>query len=265
MSSISIYILTHKRFDYDGDELYVPLLNGSATYEDDFGYVRDDSGENISNLNSYYAELTGEYWAWKNSKSDIIGFCHYRRYFAKNLLLNKKIGKEDIENILKEYDIITPKKNNLTKSNLENISESFYNWNYGTNPKEYEKLRNIIERDYPEYLKSYDEVLQLKWCYWFNIFICKKELADKYFEWLFDILKKMENEINFDEYENKRVLGFLSERLLTVFIIKNNLKVKENYIIFSESKTPHISVLGFRFPILVDISNVLKKFILKLK
>ena len=165
MSSISIYILTHKRFDYDGDELYVPLLNGSATYEDDFGYVRDDSGENISNLNSYYAELTGEYWAWKNSKSDIIGFCHYRRYFAKNLLLNKKIGKEDIENILKEYDIITPKKNNLTKSNLENISESFYNWNYGTNPKEYEKLRNIIERDYPEYLKSYDEVLQLKWCY----------------------------------------------------------------------------------------------------
>ena len=75
----------------------------------------------------------------------------------------------------------------------------------------------------------------------------------------------MENEINFDEYENKRVLGFLSERLLTVFIIKNNLKVKENYIIFSESKTPHISVLGFRFPILVDISNVLKKFILKLK
>ena len=75
----------------------------------------------------------------------------------------------------------------------------------------------------------------------------------------------MEDEINFDEYENKRVLGFLSERLLTVFVRKNNLKVKEKYLIFTESKMSHISILGFKFPVLVDIQVSLKKLISKNK
>lgn len=263
MEKVFIYVLTHKKFDYDDDGLHVPLLNGSASQDEDFGYFRDDSGDNISNLNKYYAELTGEYWVWKNSKADIIGFCHYRRYFAKNLLLTKKIDKKDIIKILEDYDIIMPKRNKLTKTNIKNISNSFTDFGYGTNPKEYEKLRKILEDYYPSYLETFDEVLNSKWCYWYNIFICKKELADKYFEWLFDILKKMENEVCFEEYENQRVLGFLSERLLTVFIVKNKLKVKEKHIIFSESKMPHISIIGFKLPFLVDIYDYIKKIFLK--
>lgn len=263
MSKVSIYVLTHKKFDYDGNELYVPILNGSESYDDDFGYLRDDTGDNISNLNQYYAELTGEYWVWKNSKADIIGFCHYRRFFAKNILLNEKIDKREIEEILTDFDIIMPKRNNLTKTNIENISESYHDFGYGTNPKEYEKLRNVIKNFHPEYLDAFDDVLNSKWCWWYNIFICKKELADEYFSWLFDILKKMENEINFDEYENKRVLGFLSERLLTVFVRKNKLKVKEKHIIFTESKMPHVSIVGFKFPFLVDFSVYMKKIFKK--
>ena len=259
MSNVSIYVLTHKKFYLDEDDLYVPILNGSKLCDDDFGYLRDDSGDNISDLNEYYAELTGEYWVWKNSDADIVGFCHYRRFFAKNLLLNKKIDKKEIEDILVNFDIIMPKRNNLTKTNFENIAGSYNDWGYGTNPLEYKKLRNIIKNFYPDYLDAFDSVLVSKWCYWYNMFICKKELADKYFTWLFDILKKMENEVNFDDYENKRVLGFLSERLLTVFIIKNQLNVKEKHIIFTESKMPHISILGFKFPVLVDILNRLNK------
>ena len=259
MDNISIYILTHKKFDYDGDELYIPILNGSESQVEDFGYLRDDSGVNISNLNDYYAELTGEYWVWKNSKADIVGFCHYRRFFAKNIFLNKKLDQKEIEGILKNYDIIMPKKNNLTITNIENISKSFYEENYGVNPNEYDKLRKVIKKFHPDYLATFDDVLSSKWCWWYNIFICKKELADEYFTWLFDILKKMENEVNFEEYENKRILGFLSERLLTVFVIKNNLKVKEKHLIFTESKMPHISIIGFRFPILVDLQSALKR------
>jgi len=76
MKNINIYILTHKKFDYEKSDIYKPLLNGSALQKDTFGYVCDDTGDNISKLNPYYAEMTGEYWAWKNSKCDIIGFCH---------------------------------------------------------------------------------------------------------------------------------------------------------------------------------------------
>lgn len=249
MSNVSIYVLTHKKFDYDADELYIPILNGSESYDDDFGYLRDDTGDNISNLNQYYAELTGEYWVWKNSKADIIGFCHYRRFFAKNILLNEKIDKLEIEEILTDFDIIMPKRNNLTKTNMENISESYNDFGYGTKPEEYEKLRNVIKNFHPEYLEAYDEVLNSKWCWWYNIFICKKELADEYFTWLFDILKKMENEINFDEYENKRVLGFLSERLLTVLLEKISLRLRKNILFSRKVKCPmfQLLVLNFHF------------------
>ena len=67
MTKVTIYILTHKKFNEEYDSnLYKPLLNGSALIDNDFGYLRDDSGNNISKLNIYYAELTGQYWAWKN-------------------------------------------------------------------------------------------------------------------------------------------------------------------------------------------------------
>ena len=59
--------------------------------KDNLGYVGDDTGENISEKNPYYCELTGVYWAWKNLKADYIGLVHYRRQFK---------GKNEQENSL---------------------------------------------------------------------------------------------------------------------------------------------------------------------
>ena len=63
------------------------------------------------------------------------------------------------------------------------------------------------------------------------MFIAKKELIDEYCEWLFDILFESEKTINKtletkDKY-NKRVYGFLSERLFNVWIKTKKLKIKE--------------------------------------
>ena len=47
--------------------------------------IGDDTGENISNKNDYYNEMTAVYWAWKNYEElgnpDYIGLMHYRRHF----------------------------------------------------------------------------------------------------------------------------------------------------------------------------------------
>ena len=257
---IEIFVLTHKKFDCPNDSIYKPILNGSYSHEDDFGYLRDDSGDNISDLNKYYAELTGEYWAWKNSDADIIGFCHYRRYFAKNISL-KLLEKEDIEEILDEYDIIMPNKVHMGMTNIEDIEKTRKYLDYGPYIDEYYKLREVFEKHYPHYVDEYDEMLNSKECYWFNMFICKKELADDYFEWVFDILKKMEDEIDFDKYSDnqKRILGFLSERLINVYIKRNNLNVKEKPILISDRKIPIIYVIGFRFSFIIPIFKFFTK------
>ena len=64
---------------------YIPIRVGSAIAESDFSFLRDDTGDNISEKNSNYAELTAQYWVWKNydlSDVDYVWFCHYRRYMT---------------------------------------------------------------------------------------------------------------------------------------------------------------------------------------
>ena len=108
LMNIKVYVLTHKEIEENYDcPPYVPLLNGSALLKEDFGYLRDDTGENISKLNINYAELTGQYWAWKNSDADIIGFCQYRRWFVRNFKYDK-LTEEDIQKDLENFDIILP-------------------------------------------------------------------------------------------------------------------------------------------------------------
>lgn len=263
---IEIFVLTHKKFEIPENNLYIPLLSGSVNHDDDFGYLRDDSGDNISDLNSYYAEMTGEYWAWKNSDADIIGFCHYRRYFAKNISL-KMLEREDIEEILIDYDIILPNKAHMGMTNIEDIKRTRQYLDYGPYIEEYCKLRNILEKYYPDYVKYYDEMLNSKECHWFNMFICKKELADDYFNWIFDILSKMECEIDFNKYpvNQRRILGFLSERLINVYVAKNNLKVKEKPILINDRLFPLMYLIGFRFSFIIVLFKFYTKVMYKLK
>lgn len=81
MNKIDIYMITHKSVDYIPNGI-TPLFVGDGTNED--SYIRDNIGDNISNKNKNYCELTALYWMWKNSNADILGLCHYRRFFGKN-------------------------------------------------------------------------------------------------------------------------------------------------------------------------------------
>lgn len=264
MEKVIIYVLTHKKFNekYDND-LYKPLLNGSYFISERLDYIKDNTGENISKLNPYYAELTGEYWAWKNSDADIIGFNHYRRWFARNIKFDK-LTKEDIINDLKTNDIILPQKSIVKKSIKNQIINGLEKYpDYGAKWEDYVKLANILKEDFPEYYDTFNKIMNGNKCYSNNMFICKSELADKYFSWLFKVIAKLEPEIDFSKYpeNNKRIFGFFSETLLTVFVEKHNLKVKEHYLILTERKIPLLHVLQRRFPLIGDIENIIAKII----
>ena len=58
--------------------------------------------------------------------------------------------------------------------------------------------------------------------------IVRKEIFDDYCEWLFSILFVVEKRIQIsNNVYQARVFGFLSERLMRVYIEKKKLKVKE--------------------------------------
>ena len=71
------------------------------------------------------------------------------------------------------------------------------------------------------------------------VFIMKKEIFDDYCKWLFDILLELENRVDITNYSDydKRIYGFLSERLFRVWLEKNNnIKIKEMPVYNTEQK-----------------------------
>ena len=63
----------------------------------------------------------------------------------------------------------------------------------------------------------------------FNMFIMKKEILDEYCTWLFGILFELEKRIDASKYDSfhARFYGRVSERLLDVWINKNQIKYEE--------------------------------------
>lgn len=247
-----IYVLTYNKKikqNYDSD-IYKPIVCGANSVENTYGYICDNTGDNISDLNEYYTELTGEYWAWKNSDADIIGFCHYRRWYVKNLKLDK-LTKKDILDDLKKYDIILPHNFLFNKTVYEFQKEVNYRHpKYDVEYDDYVKIGKILDKYYPDYGEVYKKVMNGNKLYFNNMFICKRELANEYFEWVFDALEKIMEELDLTKYESrdKRIVGFISERLLTTFIVKNKLNAKEYFIYNDESLIPHMFFIRCGLP-----------------
>ena len=102
-----IFVITHKLFTPPADPMYVPLQVGRAKNGDlGAGYLGDDTGDNISELNPQFVELTGMYWIWKNynGPEDCIGINHYRRYFFGES--DDFLTSAEIEEILKDINIL---------------------------------------------------------------------------------------------------------------------------------------------------------------
>ena len=99
--SYEIYVVSHKDNRMPEGNIYIPVQVGPA--KDDFsGFVRDNTGENISEKNPNYCELTAQYWAWKNRKADVKGLVHYRRLFSKGKRMLGASLEKKYENVLDE-------------------------------------------------------------------------------------------------------------------------------------------------------------------
>ncbi len=230
MKDIKVVVATHKKYLMPDDVMYLPLQVGSKG-KDKLGFATDDVGDNISEKNPYFCELTGLYWAWKNLDSEYIGLCHYRRYFTLLKCHKKEISArinsvaklDDINKILEKTDIILPKKRNYYIENLY----SHYKHTMYIEPLD--EVGKIIEERYSNYLPEFNKLKKRTSAHMFNMFIMKKNILNDYCNWLFDILFELENRTDITKYDafHARFFGRVSELLLDVWINTNNLHYEE--------------------------------------
>ena len=228
--NVKIIVAAHKKYQMPEDDLYLPLHVG-AEGKDDIGYIKDNTGENISLKNPFFCELTGVYWAWKNLDADYIGLVHYRRYLtvAKKIpktedeKFKKVLNKEEVNKLLEDTDIILPKKR---KYYIETIYNHYKHTMY---IEPLDITGEILKEKYPEYVPEFEKLKKKTSMHAFNMFIMKKDLLDKYCTWLFDILFELEKRVDNSKYDSfhARFYGRISERLLDVWLETNKLSYKE--------------------------------------
>lgn len=250
---MKIYVLTHKNFTPPPDPLYVPLHVGRARYlaeqgNDDalLSFLGDDTGDSISAKNDTFSELTGLYWIWKNSRDDIVGTSHYRRYLlndesapsdavvSANTAATKAATSEnapadsrlltapEIARLLKTHDLITTKTLQLNHPYYDGFAEN-HKILY------LDETAKVIRDLYPNDAKIFETLVHKPHTYFGNMLIAKKPLYDAYMQWLFDILFELDRRIVIDEPDSyhRRIYGFISEFLLYVWVKAQNLRAKE--------------------------------------
>ena len=83
---------------------YMPIQVGAALHpEMDLGFQKDNVGDNISEKNPRYCELSAIYWGWKNIKDvEYQGLAHYRRYFDIDINVDEISDDYDVEQLKKK-------------------------------------------------------------------------------------------------------------------------------------------------------------------
>lgn len=232
---IKIIVASHKKYWMPADDIYLPLHVGKEG-KADIGFIGDNTGDNISNKNANYCELTGLYWAWKNLPAEYIGLCHYRRYFTHSnpCSCSKKkqviLTKAEWEELLNEHPIIVPdKRKYYIETNRSHYNHSHY-------AKDLDMTEKIIQEKYPQYSEAFSKVMERTWAHMFNMFVMRRDYFDEYCNWLFDVLQELEKRTDITDYDavEARIYGYISELLLDVWLETNKLEYYEQNVAFLE-------------------------------
>lgn len=246
MKTIQIAVAYHKDSVLIKNDCLLPIQVGKACTDIELDIQGDDTGDNISEKNFGYAELTAIYWLWKNSNANIKGLFHYRRFldlnpntkhlnediyeyplsetFSSSDFLNQmSISAKTITNLLNENVIITRRKEDLRSWSNYTVKSHYAAEHHG---EHLEKALEIIKTDYPQYFSTAKKLLNGHTSYFTNLFIMDSQNYNEYCSWMFDILFKIEPTLNlYDKTlapntKKARWAGFLGERLTAIYIQK---------------------------------------------
>lgn len=246
MKKCQVIVCCHKKDVMATQAPYLPIHVGKSVSPALLDIQADNEGENISDRNASYCELTGLYWAWKNLKDvDVIGLCHYRRYFDFHAQciyylphtafhtndfdkVNLSIPQQVIDNIKDGMAYVaTPKVYN--KSLHTNYCEEHISDDIHTLEK------YIFEKLDTKYATAYFKVMhQNNKLSPYNMFLMTWRDFDAYCSWIFPLLREMECHIDISHYTpvQGRIFGYMAERLFNVWLEANKFQICHKPVIW---------------------------------
>jgi len=279
MADIKLFVCCHNQQNVPKHPILFPIQVGAALTNECFpNFLYDDTGDNISEKNKSYCELTAQYWAWKNVDADYYGFFHYRRYLYPKMKENlpyriekeptikllESLGYQKFADLIANYDIIAPKAEEMHQSVYKHYSEASFH-----HIEDLRVVESIIEEIYPQYISAMQVYLKSTKHYFGNIFIMRKEVFCDYCEWLFSILEQFDQRINSigASPQEMRVDGYIGERLFGIYYSyhKNKLRVVElpRVHFYSGKDFCYKSVLNIFLPPGSKFRSIVKQFVHK--
>ncbi|MCW2317540.1 lipopolysaccharide biosynthesis glycosyltransferase [Rhodoblastus acidophilus] len=233
----AFFVCHHKPGPLFRDEIFTPIQVGAALAKAPLPQcVRDDEGENISSKNPSYCELTALYWMWKNVDAEYYGLFQYRRFlnfkrigapsntfndFSREKVEQLGWTRPKIEAVFQQYDIVTSPRWNVHPVGLGHLVMSNYDF-YAKehNIRDLDAVIEVVKNKYPDVFPFLLRYLYSERCTFANLMAMRSDYFKSYAEWLFDVLFEAEKAIDISGYDfyQKRVFGFLSERLCGAYI-----------------------------------------------
>ena len=245
--NVVILNITHGDNPYMEQPPFLPIAAGACRTD----IMNDARGEeNISTKNKWYGDFTSLYWAWKNLKDvDIIGTSHYRRYLADDDVLNRwqfeyslswekfsnrRYNTDHLVKILDKCDFVMLKEFIFQTTTREQYIQCHHY------PQNLDYVTKALEKIHPESVDIWKNILEKKSMQPGYLFLTRWEKFNELCEWLYPVLVDIEKQIDIAQYEGyqSRVIAFLYERLVPVFIVTKNYRIEQRsmYLIEKESK-----------------------------
>ena len=245
MQNVNIFVAAHKPGWPSLPPGYTVLQVGAALHDHlPRAGAFDDAGENISRKNRNWCELTALWWIAHHAEDAILGLVHYRRLFSfascrnpfleqyhmtpDDPRLSSMLRTDSVPALLEDADILLPYAQYVKETIAGQYRAEHRAGDLAATIAAFERLhpseRAILHRS----LQGYRE-------YGYNMMIARRDLFRAYADWLFEILEDVETQITVsDDPYQARVFGFLSERLMNVFVETHHLRVRTLPLIFLE-------------------------------
>lgn len=255
------------------NSVYIPVQCGADKISLD-NVIGDNTGDNISSKSAMYGDLTVQYWAWKNVKSDYYGFCTSQKFLCiddsqkdvkisseektRGLILtgsipeaNNRFGLNDdeaIKKLVSEYDVITVEDVEVPKLAMASVNEYLLADMYHFDSYVITELLKVIQYKFPSMLPFANRYLLSTRVQKEAMCIVSKAVLDEFCEFEFETLSILEKRLKLEHAgaERKKLFSVLGSHLWGIFLLYLSSKTK--YIIkkvpgiYCKSDRPYVPI-----------------------